>query len=223
MRTWCRDEAAGAPQTPAIRVVLFTDIEGSTALTERLGDAEARGLLRLHERIVRAELRAHGGAEIKTLGDGFLAAFFSATQALACAAGIQQAFAAYNWRGAEPLRVRIGLNAGEPIAEDDDLFGTTVIVAARVTAQACGGEILVTDVVRLLAAGKRFRFARRGMAVLRGFEDAVSLHEVDWSAKPAGRPAWALPFRRALPGPPPAVSYGLPTVSGVTVAAGAAM
>ena len=80
----------------------------------------------------------------------------------------------------EPIRVRIGLNAGEPIAEDDDLFGTAVIVAARIAAQAHGGEILVSDVVRQLVAGKGFLFNDRGEHALKGFEDPVRVFEVRW-------------------------------------------
>jgi class 3 adenylate cyclase len=76
--------------------------------------------------------------------------------------------------------VRIGLNAGEPIAEDDDLFGTAVILAARIAAKAEGGEILAANVVRELAAGKGFLFSDRGDVVLRGFEDPVRLYEVRW-------------------------------------------
>jgi class 3 adenylate cyclase len=79
-----------------------------------------------------------------------------------------------------PVRVRIGLNAGEPIAEDDDLFGHAVIVAARIAAQANGGEILVSDVVRQLVAGKGFMFADRGEHALKGFEDPVRVYEVRW-------------------------------------------
>jgi len=76
--------------------------------------------------------------------------------------------------------VRIGLNAGEPIAEEEDLFGTAVIAAARIAARAEGGEILVSDVVRQLVAGKGFLFADRGEAALRGFDDPVRLFEVRW-------------------------------------------
>jgi len=79
-----------------------------------------------------------------------------------------------------PLRVRIGLNAGEPIAEEDDLFGTAVIVAARIAAKAEGEEIMVSDTVRGLVAGKGFLFSDRGDVVLRGFEDPVRLYEVRW-------------------------------------------
>ena len=165
----------GAPLT-----VLFTDVEGSTALTQRLGDAKAREVLREHERIVREALRAHGGSEVKALGDGFMASFSSATGALECAIATQRAFAAHNESADEPIRVRIGLNAGEPIAEQEDLFGTAVNLAARIAAQAAGGEILVANVVRELAAGKGFLFADRGGVALRGFEDPVRLYEVRW-------------------------------------------
>jgi class 3 adenylate cyclase len=160
--------------------ILFTDVEGSTALTQRVGDAKAREVLRAHERIVREALRAHGGSEVKTMGDGFMASFSYATRALECAIAMQRAFAAHNEAAGEPIRVRIGLNAGEPIAEQEDLFGTAVNLAARIAAQAAGGEILASDVVRQLVAGKGFLFADRGEAALRGFEDPVRLFEVRW-------------------------------------------
>jgi class 3 adenylate cyclase/pimeloyl-ACP methyl ester carboxylesterase len=185
-----------APQPGAFRTVLFTDVEGSTALTQRLGDAKAREVMREHERMTREALRAHGGTEVKALGDGFMASFSSATRALECAIAMQQAFAEHNaalLRQAqdahtEPVeapvqvRIRVGLNAGEPIAEDEDLFGTAVILAARIAAKAEGGEILASDVVRQLVAGKGFLFADRGDVVLRGFEDPVRLYEVRWEA-----------------------------------------
>ncbi|MCH8346091.1 MAG: adenylate/guanylate cyclase domain-containing protein [Chloroflexi bacterium] len=198
--------AAGPPEAGAFRTVLFTDVEGSTALTQRLGDAKARELLREHEGIVREALKSHGGAEVKTMGDGFMASFTSATGALECAIAMQRAFAARNEGSlrskgspstgsgravgdgsgrAEEIRVRIGLNAGEPIAEEDpdgrsDLFGTAVNEAARITATAKGGEILVSNVVRELAKGKDFLFADRGEASLKGFDEPVRLFEVRW-------------------------------------------
>jgi class 3 adenylate cyclase len=175
------------PAAGAFRTVLFTDVEGSTALTQRLGDAKARAVLREHERIVREALRAHGGAEVKALGDGFMASFSSATRALECAIAMQMAFAEWNEARpstgsgrAEQIKVRIGLNAGEPIAEEKDLFGTAVNLAARIAAKAEGGEILASDVVRQLVAGKGFLFADRGGVALRGFEDPVRLYEVRW-------------------------------------------
>jgi class 3 adenylate cyclase len=181
------EAAAGveALEGGAFRTVLFTDVEGSTALTQRLGDARAREVLREHERIVREALRSHGGSEVKTMGDGFMASFTSATGALECAIAMQRAFAQHNESAEEPIRVRVGLNAGEPIAEDDpegrsDLFGTAVIIAARIAAKAKGGEVLASDVVRQLVAGKRFLFADRGETALRGFEEPVRLCEVRW-------------------------------------------
>ena len=169
----------------ASRTILFTDIAGSSALTQRLGDARARELLREHEHIVRAALEAHGGSEVKTLGDGFLASFSSAAEALECAIAMQQAFEQRNRSAEEPISVRVGLNAGEPIEEDDpggrgDLFGTAVNEAARITAAARGGEILAANVVRELAKGKGFLFSDRGETSLRGFEDPVRLFEVAW-------------------------------------------
>ena len=168
------------PSKSSFRTILFTDIEGSTALTERLGDATARDLLREHERITREALSEHGGFEVKTMGDGFMASFASATRALECAIDLQRAFAKHNDSTDEPIRVRVGLNAGEPISENDDLFGTAVNEAARITSTAEGGEILVANVVRELTKGKDFLFADRGETSLRGFEDPVRLYEVRW-------------------------------------------
>ncbi len=175
------DRAGAKLATEQVHTILFTDIEGSTALTQRLGDAKARELLREHERMVREALKAHGGSEVKTLGDGFMASFSSATKALGCAIAMQRAFAERNKSAEEPINVRIGLNAGEPIAEDEDLFGTAVNLAARICGHAEAGQILAPVVVRELAAGKQFLLADLGETALRGFEDPVRLYEVRWS------------------------------------------
>ena len=174
--------------SPTLRRCLWglsTDVEGSTALTGRLGDDGARDLLREHERITRDALAAHGGSEVKTMGDGFMMSFGSATKALECAIALQKAFTEHNESTGEPINVRIGLNAGEPIAEDDpdgrgDLFGTAVNMAARIAVKAEGGEILVSNVVRELVAGKKFLFNDRGETEVRGFEGPVRLYEVSW-------------------------------------------
>jgi len=181
---------AEAPEPGAFRTVLFTDLAGSTSMMQRLGDEKGRAVLREHERIVREALKAHGGTEVKTMGDGFMASFSSATRALECAIAMQRAFAEHNaalLRQAQDahtehveVRVRVGLNAGEPIAEDEDLFGTAVILAARIAAKAEGGEIMVSDTVRGLVAGKGFLFSDHGDVELRGFEDPVRLYEVRW-------------------------------------------
>ena len=154
-----RNRAAGAG---ALRTILFTDVESSTELTQQLGDDGARDLLRTHEQIVRDELLQHDGSEIKAMGDGFMASFGSAISALDCAIALQQRFATFNASASHPLLVRVGVNAGEPIAEDDDLFGTAVIAAARIAARADGGEILASDVVRQLVAGKSYTFVDLG-------------------------------------------------------------
>jgi len=178
-------EVSAQTETPVapsgLLTILFTDVEGSTALTERLGDAKARAVLRNHERIVREALRAHGGAEVKAMGDGFMASFSSATRALECAIAMQRAFAAHDDEHPEtPIRVRIGLNAGEPVAEEADLFGTAVQVAARVCAHAQPCQILASNVVQELAAGKGFAFSDQGESVLKGLDKPVRLYELHW-------------------------------------------
>jgi class 3 adenylate cyclase len=172
----------GAPatgQSPAGGMVtlLFTDIEGSTTLTQRLGDAGAQEIVRAHNNIVREALARYGGTEVKQTGDGIMASFPLASSAIEASIAIQRSVASH---AATPFRVRIGLNAGEPVAEERDLYGTAVQMAARVCAQAEAGTILVTDVVRQLAAGKGFLFGDTGDATLRGFEDPVRLFEVRW-------------------------------------------
>jgi len=178
------EEAAVEPAEPAapggFRTILFTDIVGHTAIMRRLGDEKGREVLREHERITREALKSHGGTEVKTMGDGFLASFSSVTRAVECAMALQQAFARHNETAAEPVHIRVGLNAGEPIEEEGDIFGETVILAARIAAKAEGEEILVSDTLRGLVAGKGFLFSDRGEVALRGFEDPVRLCEVRW-------------------------------------------
>lgn len=164
----------------SVRTVLFTDLVGHTEMMSRLGDERGRAVLRDHERITREVLRTHGGAEIKTMGDGFMASFGSVTRAVECAVALQRAFGEHTDAGGEPLAVRVGLNAGEPIEEDGDLFGFTVILASRIAARADGGEILCSDVVRGLCSGKGFLFADRGESVLKGFEEPIRVHQVSW-------------------------------------------
>ncbi len=165
----------------SIHTILFTDLEGSASLTQQLGDVRAHQVLREHGQLVREALRAHGGSEVKTLGDGFMASFASPTRALDCAIAIQKATAAaYDAEPEVGLKVRVGLNAGEPIADNADLFGTAVITAARIASRARGREILVSNVVRELVAGKGFLFADHGETVLRGFDEPVRVFELHW-------------------------------------------
>ena len=176
----------------ALRTVLFTDIVGHTEMMQRLGDEKGRDVLREHERITRETLKEFGGDEVKTMGDGFMASFGSVTKAMDCAIALQRALEAWNVSlrsqggpstgsgRTDELKVRIGLNAGEPIEEDGDLFGSMVILASRIAAKAGGGEILIPEPVRHLLTGKSCVYADRGETVLKGFEDAVRLYEVRW-------------------------------------------
>jgi class 3 adenylate cyclase len=159
--------------------IMFTDIEASTTMTRRLGDAGAQDVLHRHNEIIRGALHTNLGTEIKHTGDGIMASFGTASAALTCAMSVQQALAEHNeGEPASRVRVRIGLNAGEPVAEDGDLFGTAVQMASRICARAEPGQILAANVVRELAAGKPFLFSDQGAVVLRGFEDPVRLYEV---------------------------------------------
>ena len=165
----------------SLATILFTDLESSTALRRKLGDGRMQELVRVHNEIVRAALGEHGGREIKHTGDGIMATFAAVSGALDCSIAIQRGVAAHVAEHPDsPLAVYIGLNAGEPIAEDDDLFGTSVDLAARLVDHAEPGQIIVSDVVRQLAAGKDFLFSDLGETELRGFEDPVRLWELRW-------------------------------------------
>ena len=170
------DEAAAASAADLV-TIMFTDIEGSTALTQRLGDEGAQVLLHEHNDLVRAAISERGGREVKHTGDGIMASFPLVSSALECAETIQRELTARE--GA--VRVRIGLNAGEPIAEDGDLFGTAVQLAARICDRGEPGQILASDVVRLLAAGKAHVFTDAGSATMKGFDAPIPLHEVHWA------------------------------------------
>ncbi len=181
------EHPATSPVPPgSFHTILFTDMEGSTTLADRLGDAAAQEVRRVHNEIVRSALAANGGNEIKHTGDGIMASFSTASSALESAIAIQRGVAAHKEEHPEsPLGVYVGLNAGEPIAEDDpdgrvDLFGTSVNLAARICDHAEAGQILAANVVRELAAGKQFLFADLGETELRGFEDPVKLWELRW-------------------------------------------
>jgi class 3 adenylate cyclase/pimeloyl-ACP methyl ester carboxylesterase len=167
--------------------ILITDIGSSTALTQRLGDAGAQEMVRDHNEIVRYYLNSTGGTEIKHLGDGIMASFPSAVRAIGCAIGIQESIAERNReKHGDELGVRIGLNAGEPVAEEDDLFGTAVQLASRICDAAELGQVLASDVVRQLAAGKGFEFDDEGRVPLKGFREPVPLFSVRDAEVPGG-------------------------------------
>lgn len=179
--TWNKPQSA-AQGTPRIVTILFTDMVGSTDLTQSRGDQAAQHVVRRHNSIVRGALAECSGKEIKHTGDGIMASFNSAANGVEAAMAIQRAIAEHNERHPEQqLHLRIGMNAGEPIEEEDDLFGTTVQLAARVCAKAETDEILCTNVVRELSAGKGLRFAAKGAQELKGFKDPVPLYQVFWA------------------------------------------
>jgi class 3 adenylate cyclase len=173
------DHPPGEPYVEtAFRTILFTDMEGSTSLTQRLGDAGAMAVLRMHDRIVGEALGNHGGSEIKHTGDGVMAAFPSVVGAIESAVQIQRRLAETDDRSG--LRVRIGMSAGEPVTERNDLFGAVVQLAARLCSRAEPGSVLVSNAVRDLALGKGFVFRKRRRLSLKGFDEPVHTYEVVW-------------------------------------------
>ena len=174
-------DPATTDMIPALRTVLFTDMESSVEITQRLGDAGAMELLRTHNTIIRDALEAHHGREVKHTGDGIMASFTSASGAIESAIAIQKAFAIYNREQPDaPMRIRIGITAGEPVMEHEDLFGAAVQLARRICDCAAPTMILVANVVRELCIGKGLMFADSGETTLRGFEEPVRLYEVRW-------------------------------------------
>lgn len=164
----------------ALRTILFTDMEGSTSLASSLGDDRAMEILHEHDEILGECLGSFEGRRIKHTGDGMMACFASVVRALECACRMQMLLSERNEIAKAPIRIRIGLNAGEPVAENDDLYGTAVILAARICGTCEPGRILAASVVKDLAMGKTFSWEDRGHTSLRGFNEPVHLHELRW-------------------------------------------
>jgi len=172
--------AKDAPAGPV--TVLFTDMVGSTRMTQEKGDAGAQEIVRTHNRIVRNALVLHDGLEIKHTGDGIMASFAATSRAVEAAIQIQRQATAHTQTMPDlPLTLKVGINAGEPIAEDNDLFGSTVQMAARIVDKAQAGQILVSDIVRGICTGKGLKFESRGTFPLKGFGDDVPLFEAIWT------------------------------------------
>ena len=151
-------------------------------MTERLGDAEAHKIIKVHNAVVRDAVAAHQGQEVELQGDGFLLAFPDTAQAARCAVAIQQKLDRHNETHRHaPIRVRIGMHVGYPIREGDRFFGITLIYAARVAGQAAGGEILVSaDVYQGLSAQPEFRFDAPLEAELKGLQGQHRIYPVLW-------------------------------------------
>ncbi len=166
-------------RTSSFRVILFTDLEGSTSLLQERGQASFMVLLTEHDLIIRRALVAFGGHEVKHTGDGVMAAFDEVGPALECALAIQDGFDARTTAGGSPpLRVRIGMAAGEPVDHNDDLFGSSVNLASRICDAAEAGHILVSDVVRDQGLEKGFPLADADARVLRGFPEETRVFEL---------------------------------------------
>jgi class 3 adenylate cyclase len=158
--------------------VLFSDIEGYTVLNEQLGDARTQSLLRAHAQIVRDAVSAHRGSIVKTAGDGFMLVFPEPASAVDCAVAIQRSIDQHAFGEDVVIKVRIGIHAGEVIKENNDFFGRTVILAARIASAATGGEILVSDTVYDAVGGAKSG-APRSLA-LKGLSGTHRVHALEW-------------------------------------------
>ncbi len=166
---------------PGIRTILFTDVVNSTTLTQSLGDEAALAILGVHDTIVRDALSALGGREVKHTGDGIMASFVSAAGAVRCAIQIQRELEKHAQANPErPLKVRVGAAAGEPVEQNNDLFGSTVQLAARLCAHAQPEQILVSNAIPDLCIGKGLSFEEVGEVALKGFGAPVRAHAAAW-------------------------------------------
>jgi class 3 adenylate cyclase len=182
LRALGRTSGKGTAKPDGTVTILFTDIEDSTGMTERLGDLRAHELLRVHNAIAREVIGRYDGLEVKSTGDGFMIAFSSARRAVLCAIALQRAFAAHNVRHADAaISVSMGLHCGEAIWEAGDFYGKAVILAARLGTCAHGGEILVSSTFKELteSAGDVPYDAAREVS-LKGFAGTHRVHAVRW-------------------------------------------
>ncbi len=155
-------------------------------MIQRMGEQRAHEVLHAHNAIVREQVAAYKGYEVKSMGDGFMIAFSTPRNAVLCAIAVQRALAAYNARhGTEPIRVRMGLHTGEAIREAGDFYGKSVILAARIGAEARGGEILVSSTLRELMTGPGDVGFDAGREIeLKGLAGTHRLHAVLWQELP---------------------------------------
>jgi len=160
----------------ALRTILFTDLEGSTEMTQKLGDEAAHRLVQEHHAVVRGALRDHRGNEVKTIGDGFMVSFISPRHAVDCAIAIQRRLREQTQEPGYIMRLRAGLSVGEPVEEKQDFYGAAVQLAARACAHAQPEQILASSAVRDLCIGKMFSFIDVGAVPLKGFAEPVQLY-----------------------------------------------
>ncbi|NND85017.1 MAG: DUF4242 domain-containing protein [Acidimicrobiia bacterium] len=157
-----------------LRAIMFTDLAGSTDYSTSRGDDAAVALVRTHDHIVREAIAPARGREIKHTGDGMLISFASVTGAVQAAIDMQAACADH-----DDIAIKVGIAAGEPVEDAEDLYGAAVNLAARICAHAEGGEVLVSGAVKDLAMGKGLPFASRGSVAMKGFPEPIALFEVE--------------------------------------------
>ncbi len=172
--------------TGAIVALLFTDLVGSTAMYDRIGDEQAETVRKAHFASLRQALVAHGGEEVKSLGDGLMVAFNSAVAAVEAAIAMQQAATSAPVPAGDghPTEVRVGIHAGEPLRDEGDFFGVSVNTARRLCDVAEPGQILASDLIRALVS-PRLRVGLRpvGELALKGIDEPVSAYEVEWAPR----------------------------------------
>lgn len=164
----------------ALRTIMFTDIVDSTEMTARLGDLRAVEMVRAHDALVRRALRDQEGREVKHTGDGIMASFTDTGRAVQCARAVQQAFETFNLGSRDKLRVKIGIDVGEPVVDAQDLFGGTVQMAARLCQGADPNQILVSAEVFSLVRND-FTLVEHPARSLKGFARPVPVYELTWT------------------------------------------
>jgi class 3 adenylate cyclase len=161
-------------------IVLFTDLVGSTELRSRLGEDAADALREQHDALVSRAIETSRGSVVKNLGDGIMATFVGASDAVAAAVAMQQAMDRHNRSSQTAFKIRIGISAGDVVVDKDDCFGTPVIEAARLCAAAQGGQILACEIVRWMARSGGSAFKPVGNLELKGLPEPVPTVEVGW-------------------------------------------
>lgn len=167
---------------PSVITFVFTDIVGSTAMTQRLGNAGAQKAVRAHNTAVRGAIQAYKGREVKHTGDGIMATFPDPPSAVAACIKIQREIAAHNTANPNvDVHLRIGINAGEAVEEENDFFGAAVQMTARICDKAAKDNIWVSQAVVDGCKGQKFGFIPRGAFEMKGIQGSKRLFEVGWS------------------------------------------
>ena len=176
-KSYVRDFSAEESETAEQATIVFTDMVSSTDLVNRLGDADARDLFLQHDNIIRNQIKKYSGTELQNLGDGFMLSFDSATAAIKCACAIQKEIT----QNLPRIPIRIGINTGEIVKREGRRpFGQAVVMASRIVSECEGGQILISDISKQLAAGSKFSFNEKGKFKPKGFDEHTRIHEVVW-------------------------------------------